>query len=143
MIVIAIIGILAAIATPAYQDYIARAQASEGVSLAGGLKVAVIDENLQNNTCYDPIAAENSRAGKYALAVVSGTYTATATNVANNPTGCVVTVTYGSGTAGANVAKELTAFGNKLVLNLLVNGSFKNAEVNDSIPPKYLPKAVQ
>jgi type IV pilus assembly protein PilA len=120
MIVIAIIGILAAIATPAYQDYIARAQASEGVSLAGGLKVAVIDENLQNNTCYDPIAAENSRAGKYALAVVSGTYTAT-----------------------ANVAKELTAFGNKLVLNLLVNGSFKNAEVNDSIPPKYLPKAVQ
>lgn len=38
MIVVAIIGILAAVAIPAYQDYNARAQASEGVTLAAALK---------------------------------------------------------------------------------------------------------
>lgn len=41
MIVVAIIGILASIAIPAYQDYIGRAQASEAVQLLGGLKTPV------------------------------------------------------------------------------------------------------
>src|SRR5687768_5487311 len=43
MIVVAIIGILAAIAIPAYQDYIARSQASEAVQLAGGAKTATAE----------------------------------------------------------------------------------------------------
>jgi type IV pilus assembly protein PilA len=43
MIVVAIIGILAAIAIPAYQDYTIRAQVSEGATLAGGVKVAMAD----------------------------------------------------------------------------------------------------
>lgn len=48
MIVVAIIGILAAVALPAYQDYTARAQASEGMTLLGGLKVPTA-EALSNN----------------------------------------------------------------------------------------------
>ena len=43
MIVVAIIGILAAIALPAYQDYTIRAQVSEGPNLAEGLKTAMAD----------------------------------------------------------------------------------------------------
>ena len=43
MIVVAIIAILAAIAIPAYQDYLVRAQVSEGLVLAGGAKAAEWD----------------------------------------------------------------------------------------------------
>lgn len=41
MIVVAIIGILAAVALPAYQDYTARSQVSEAITLASGLKATV------------------------------------------------------------------------------------------------------
>ncbi len=43
MIVVAIIGILAAIAIPAYQDYTVRSQVTEGLNMAGGVKAAVND----------------------------------------------------------------------------------------------------
>ena len=43
MIVIAIIGILAAIAIPAYQDYLIRSQASEGLAMASAAKAAVAE----------------------------------------------------------------------------------------------------
>ena len=48
MIVVAIIGILAAIALPAYQDYTIRARVSEAVVLASGAK-ATVSENIANN----------------------------------------------------------------------------------------------
>ncbi len=51
MIVVAIIGILAAVALPAYQDYTVRAKVTEGLSLAGSAKVAVA-ENAANGQGY-------------------------------------------------------------------------------------------
>lgn len=75
MIVVAIIGILAAIAIPAYQDYIARAQVSEGFTSTSGIKTA-ISEYAQSNGIYpgaatDPTAAELTVAGQYSDAEVA------------------------------------------------------------------------
>lgn len=64
MIVIAIIGILAAIALPAYQDYIARAQVSEGMSLISGLKSAVSENYGDKAECPD-----NTRGSHFGLAI--------------------------------------------------------------------------
>lgn len=51
MIVVAIIGILAAVAIPAYQDYTVRARVTEGLSLASSYKTAVA-ENAANGTAF-------------------------------------------------------------------------------------------
>lgn len=70
MIVVAIIGILAAIAIPAYTDYTIKAQASEGLSLLDGLKTAVGEvvheqgPNLVNNGV-GSIGALTELSGKY------------------------------------------------------------------------------
>ena len=66
MIVVAIIGILAAVAIPAYQDYIARSQVSEGVSLTAGGKTPLAEYFNDKGTW--PAAASDvigNRAGKY------------------------------------------------------------------------------
>lgn len=68
MIVIAIIGILAAIALPAYQDYTVRARVSEALTVAGGAKTTVA-ENITVNGGVLPAATDNG--GKGACAGVS------------------------------------------------------------------------
>ena len=81
MIVIAIIGILAAIAIPAYQDYIARSQMSEGIQLAGGAEVGLA-EAYQNTSAWPTnltavySTAGNFPAGRYVSAVTGASNTA-------------------------------------------------------------------
>ena len=81
MIVIAIIGVLASIAIPQYQDYVTRAKITEGLSLAGGAKLAVAEtfQSLGNlpaggNTSFD-LPAAASISGKYvaSITVTGGT----------------------------------------------------------------------
>ncbi|WP_444994543.1 pilin [Aliikangiella sp. IMCC44359] len=71
MIVIAIIGILAAFAIPAYQDYVARSQAGEAYSLASGLKVQVGDIYMDEG---DFANADSTKFGIPTAASVSGKY---------------------------------------------------------------------
>ena len=68
MIVVAIIGILAAIALPAYQDYTKRAHVSEGLTLAGGAKAAVTEYYSSNGT-WPP---NNTSAGVASAASIKG-----------------------------------------------------------------------
>ncbi|HGO8441459.1 TPA: pilin [Neisseria meningitidis] len=84
MIVIAIVGILAAVALPAYQDYTARAQVSEAILLAEGQKSAVTEYYLNhgewpgNNTSAG-VASSSTIKGKYvkSVEVKNGVVTAT------------------------------------------------------------------
>jgi type IV pilus assembly protein PilA len=69
MIVVAIIGILAAVAIPAYQDYTAKAQVAEGVTLLGGLKTPTVELMSQSITCQIPSSAVSS--GKFVAGITA------------------------------------------------------------------------
>jgi type IV pilus assembly protein PilA len=85
MIVVAIIGILAAVALPAYQDYTIRAKVTEGIVLADGLK---------------PIVADNAANGT--AAAVGGLFASMATDTATPPTPCTGGATCALGGATTN-----------------------------------------
>ena len=70
MIVVAIIGILAAVALPAYQDYTARSQMAEAMTLGGGLR-GVVSEFWTNEGTYPD---DNSDAGASQAASINGKY---------------------------------------------------------------------
>ncbi|ENS9433270.1 prepilin-type N-terminal cleavage/methylation domain-containing protein [Neisseria gonorrhoeae] len=101
MIVIAIVGILAAVALPAYQDYTARAQVSEAILLAEGQKSAVTEYYLNHGEW----PKDNASAGVASASDIKGKYVQSVT-VANG----VVTAEMLS----SNVNKEIQ--GKKLSL---------------------------
>ncbi|EOF8507597.1 pilin [Neisseria gonorrhoeae] len=70
MIVIAIVGILAAVALPAYQDYTARAQVSEAILLAEGQKSAVTEYYLNHGEW----PKDNGSAGVASASTIKGKY---------------------------------------------------------------------
>ncbi|HFB3211362.1 TPA: pilin, partial [Neisseria gonorrhoeae] len=78
MIVIAIVGILAAVALPAYQDYTARAQVSEAILLAEGQKSAVTEYYLNHGKWPE----DNGAAGVASASTIKGKYVESVT-VAN------------------------------------------------------------
>ena len=131
MIVVAIIGILAAIAIPAYQDYTIRAQVTEGLNLASDMKAAVgeIYADKGTNTTIDTgqpglPAAATDKSGKYVqqIQITDGT----------------IEITYGTGANAKINGKKLT----------LVPGANPNGDVvwycggtGTDIDQKYLPQS--
>ncbi len=133
MIVIAIIGILAAIAIPAYQDYIARSQMTEAMTLASGLKGAVSETFSQDATCptngQAGIATATDIKGKYVTQVATGG-TATASG------GCTITATMSSSTTSKGIQGA--------TLTLTLSNADKGSNVwtcTSSAAQKYLPKS--
>ncbi|HFB6938349.1 TPA: pilin, partial [Neisseria gonorrhoeae] len=89
MIVIAIVGILAAVALPAYQDYTARAQVSEAILLAEGQKSAVTEYYLNHGTWPKDndsagVASASKIIGKYVQKVEVNNGVVTATMASSN-----------------------------------------------------------
>src|SRR5262245_42144953 len=78
MIVVAIIGILAAVAIPAYQDYIARSQVSEAVSLTAGGKTPLAEYfNDKGSWPNEATDVMGNLAGKYVCTITLGGNTGT------------------------------------------------------------------
>jgi len=88
MIVVAIIGILAAIALPAYQDYTKRAKVSEGLTLAAGAKTAVTEYYSSEGS----MPTDNAQAGLASAALITGNSVTSVT--VGGASGGVITVLF-------------------------------------------------
>jgi type IV pilus assembly protein PilA len=108
MIVVAIIGILAAIAIPAYQDYTIRSQVTEGLNLAGAVKASVAEYFAQNGAW--PVGLTGPTPALGYTAFPSGKYV-TQVNVATG----TITIKYGD-QANQNIGPASTVGGNELDL---------------------------
>jgi type IV pilus assembly protein PilA len=98
MIVVAIIGILAAVALPAYQDYVTKSQASEAFSLADGMKTSIAEECQQ-------LGAANAQGQCAGLTVLTSTgkYVDLASDGAGK-----ITATFKAPASTAIVGKDVT-----------------------------------
>ena len=114
MIVVAIIGILAAIAIPAYQDYTVRSKVTEGLNLASSAKVAVA-EGFQSNDTAGVSAAANAWNSNFIR-------TKYVQNLQINPTSGELTITYSAQTPQIS--------GNTITLQPYINNALLGSVAN-------------
>ena len=128
MIVVAIIAILAAIAIPAYQNYLIRAQVSEGVTVAGGAETGVAE--FYSN--YGTMPGSNVSAGLPSTATsTSGKYVKQVQVSAN---GLITATFYSAAPTNKNI------WGQTLILSPVTSGgSVSWTCTQSSVSPTYLP----
>jgi type IV pilus assembly protein PilA len=131
MIVVAIIGILAAVALPAYQDYTARSQVSEAITLASGLKPTISEIWADRGNITD---ADSGSAGLPAAADVVGKYVAS------------VSVTDGLITATMRATGVTNSIASKTLSLSPITGTGPilwtcKPGATDGLDPKYVPSS--
>lgn len=136
MIVVAIIAILAAMAIPRVQDYIARTQVTEAITLADGLKTPLVEQASQTGSC--PANASVAVGSIAAKASITGKYVASVETAGNYPA-CTITATFSDTGVSAPLKGK----------SLLITGKLDNAAgdagssswtcSSPDISQKYLP----
>lgn len=134
MIVVAIIGVLASIALPGYQDYVAKAEVSEALVLIGGLKSTVTSSYAQTGTCPDNVAGTDNTVplattitGKYVDKIETG-------GVASTSGGCTITAIMKK----ADVSAAIQGAKIKLTMVTLTTSSI-SWDCVANVPQKYVP----
>ena len=122
MIVVAIIGILAAVAIPAYQDYTAKAQSAEGFTLLDGLKTPIVEQMTQDSsTCAIPVGSVTS--GKYVASIVATPATPL----------CTLLATYQTNNVNTKVSNKTVTF--------VFNSSTGAWTCSNTLPVEIRPKS--
>jgi type IV pilus assembly protein PilA len=132
MISVAIVGILAAVAIPAYQNNVIKAQVSEGMTLSDGAKTYMSDFYANNGTFDIPVGAFPSATGKYVSSVQ-----------VNKPGGGQITVIYGnnanSNIQGQNLIWTATPQDDGSIQWSCYSAAMSGATTSAALKNKYLP----
>ena len=129
MIVVAIIGILAAVALPAYQDYMVRTRVAEGLAMAGASKLAV---------------SENAASGSTDLSqgLVAPTATNNVTSLVTNASSGQILVTYTAAAGGGTLIMVPSSGGAALAAGTVPTGGSINWNCTGGTTlTKYRPSA--
>ncbi len=127
MIVVAIIGIIAALAIPAYQTYMIRAQITEGLNLVAPLKQALVEFHKDSGT----YPANNEEAALQDPANYSGSYV-----TSMSVSGDTISILYGN-KANAEISGLTVSF----IAQDNAGSTSWICESGGTIPTKYLPSA--
>ncbi len=136
MIVVAIIGILAAVALPAYQDYTVRARIQEGVSLSEPARLAVsqaCSEGTLGGATTAGGVVDNATAGLPTQTAISGAYVQAVTMAA-------ASTAQGSVTVAFNAIGTQVGGGQTIVWTSTCTESGNRWSVSGSVPSKFFPK---
>lgn len=132
MIVVVIIGILAAMATTAYQNYIIRSQVSEAFTFIASAKIN-IQNNLEAGQCTSANADDNIITGKYGYLEIRGI--ASNGNVPIYGSGCFVNYFFNH----TGVSRKIA--GKTIGVQMLNNGSMMQVGSGGSLDKIYMPKS--